>query len=211
MMNNSMPEMLNRKIIISEVISDSLAGQVIDQIITINDFDAQMSVVSTYQPEPIEMFINSVGGSASAGFAIISAMEMSETPIITYGLGIVASMALAIFVAGDYRAVSRLARLMYHSVAYEEGGYIKDHEDALEESRVIQEMYNSILLDRTKMPKELMRKICDAKSNFFISGKKAVKLGFADEVLARPEKKIQSVTEEEFEKIMKDAENKTNK
>ena len=94
-------EYINRKIIISEPITDDLAGNVIAQILAINDFDEQMSVLNTYTPEPIEMFINSGGGSATAGNAIISAMELSETPIVTYGVGIVASMALGIFISGE--------------------------------------------------------------------------------------------------------------
>lgn len=189
---------LSRKIIISSPIDEAIAGQVIEQIIAINDFDAQMSVVSTYQPEPIEMFINSGGGSATDGFAIIGAMEMSETPIITYGLGIVGSMALGIFVKGDVRIAHRYTRFMYHSVAYGTIGYIKDHEDAFKESDIIQRMYND-LFKETKITQEMMDKAREKKEDFFFSGKEAKSLGVADEVLLKPEKKFEIKFDEQEE------------
>jgi len=197
---------ISRRIIISQPITDSLAGYVIDHITAINDFDNQMSVVSTYQPEPIEIFINSGGGSATAGNAIITTMEMSETPIITYGLGMVGSMALAIFVSGDIRIASRFCRFMYHTVAYGMEGNIKDHEDAHKEAGILQEMYNSLFLERTKLSQAHMDKIRKEKKDFFFSGKRAVKLGVADKLMDKPEKKFDLVTEEEYEQILKELE-----
>ncbi|MER2006523.1 MAG: ATP-dependent Clp protease proteolytic subunit [Psychrobacillus sp.] len=203
------PEMINRKIVISQPITDRLAGDVIDHIMAINDFDQQMSVISTYQREPIEMFINSGGGSATAGFAIIGAMEMSETPIVTYGIGIVASMALGIFVTGDVRIANRFCRFMYHSVAYGEEGFIQDHIDGLKEVGIVQDMYNSLFLDRTKFTPEMMREITEKKQNFFFSGKKAVKFGIADDVMKKPEKSFDMVTEEEYKSLMEELEKQT--
>ena len=191
-------EYINRKIIISEPITDDLAGNVIAQILAINDFDEQMSVLNTYTPEPIEMFINSGGGSATAGNAIISAMELSETPIVTYGVGIVASMALGIFISGDVRIASRTARFMYHSIAYGTDGHIRDHEDSIKEANILQDIYNDLFIDRTKMTKETMERIRKEKKDFFFSGKKAVELGVADDVLKKPEKKYELVQESEL-------------
>jgi len=191
----------SRKIIISEQITDNLAGEIVSIITAINDYDEQMSVINTYEPKPIEMFINSGGGSATAGNAIIGAMEMSDTPIITYGLGVVASMALAIFISGDVRIAHRFCRFMYHSVAYGNEGHIKDHEDGIKEANILQEMYDSIFLDKTKINAEHMAKIRKEKRDFFFSGKKAVLLGVADDIMLKPEKKYDIITEEEYEKL----------
>lgn len=196
---------LSRKIIISSPIDSNVAEKVVGQIMDINEFDNQMSVVSTYQPQPIEIYINSDGGSATDGFAIIGAMEMSETPIFTYGLGIVASMALGIFVKGDYRIAHRYTRFMYHSVAYGEMGYIQDHEDSLRESELVQYMYDD-LFKETKITREKMDEIRKSKTNFFFSGKEAVALGIADEVTKKPQKKVQLLTDEEFQSIQKELE-----
>lgn len=192
-------EYINRKIIISEAITDELASRVIEHILAINEFDEQMSVVSTYTPEPIEMFINSGGGSATAGNAIIAVMEMSETPIVTYGLGIVASMALGIFISGDVRIASRTARFMYHSVSYGAEGNIRDHEDSMKEANILQEYYNDLFLDRTKITNAMMERIRTGKRDFFFSGKRAVELGVADDILPKPEKRYELVKEEEIQ------------
>jgi ATP-dependent Clp protease, protease subunit len=195
-------EMISRKILISQPIDEQVAERVISHIMAVNDFDKQMSVISTYEAEPIELYINSGGGSATDGFAIIGAMEMSETPIITYGLGIVASMALGIFMKGDVRIAHRYARFMYHSVAYGVGGFIKDHEDALGESDTLQRMYND-LFKETGISAEKMASIREKKENFFFSGKEAVKLGVADDVILKPEPKIKAFTEEEYAELQK--------
>lgn len=189
-----------RKIIISSPINDRVAEEVISRIIEINDYDEQMSVLNTYNPEPIEMYINSGGGSATDGFAIIAAMEMSGTPIITFGLGMVGSMALAVFMAGDIRIAHRLTRFMYHSVAYGAEGYIKDHEEAQKEADLLQRMYNSMFIN-TKLTAEQMEDIRSKKSNYFFSGKEAVTLGFADEVILKPEPRFGIAEEAEEESV----------
>lgn len=195
-------EVVSRQIIISSPIDSVVAESVIAQIMDINNFDEQMSVVSTYTPEPIEMIINSGGGSATDGFAIIGAMEMSETPIVTIGLGIVGSMALGIFVSGDVKIIHRYTRLMYHSVSYGVMGNIQDHEDGHKEADVLQQMYND-LFRNTKITPDKMRDIRDRKADFFFSGKEAVKLGVADEVLLIQEKKIEENVDKEDKAIIK--------
>lgn len=160
----------------------------------INDFDDKMSVLSTYVPEPIEIFINSPGGSANDGFAIIAAMEMSETPIITYGIGLVASMALGIFAKGDFRIAHRYTRFLYHSVSYGEYGYIKDHEDSYKETDYLQRMYDDLFKD-TLITKEKMESVRNSKSNYIFSGKEAVDLKVADHVMLKPAKKNFGISE----------------
>lgn len=53
------------------------------------------------EAEFVQLIINSPGGEASAGFAILDMMEWSQLPVYTTGVGMVASLALAIFMAGD--------------------------------------------------------------------------------------------------------------
>lgn len=190
----------NRKIVISTDINEEVAKEVIERILEINDLDAERTAVLVdYQPEPIEMFINSVGGNVTDGFAIIGAMEMSDTPIITYGMGVVASMALAIFVAGDVRIAHRFTRFMYHSISYGMIGHIVEHEDMQKEADLLQRMYNSLIFDRTNLTDEKLKEIRAMKKDYYFSGKESVKLGVAHEVLKKPEKVYDLVKEEELE------------
>lgn len=201
---------INRRIVISEPIDEVTARHVVSHLLAIADYDDYMSeMLKNYKVEPIEMYINSGGGSATAGFAIISAMELCEAPIITFGLGMVASMALGIFVAGDVRIASRLTRFMYHSVAYGNEGHLQDHEDGIVEAGILQEMYDELFLDRTKLSAPRMHKIRKTKKNFFFSGQRAVEIGIADEVLDKPEKKFQTVTKEQMEELEKELQEST--
>ncbi len=176
---------LERKIIISTDVNEVMAGEIIDLLLAINDFDETMaSALNEYTPEPIEIFINSGGGSVSDGFAIIGAMEMCSTPIVTYGLGLVGSMALAIFMKGDVRISARHTRFMYHTVAYQSVGYIKDHELALAECGILQRMYDSLFED-TKISKEIMVNAREKKEDFFFSSKQAKELGVVHDILSK--------------------------
>ena len=53
--------------------------------------------------EPINLYINSIGGDVIAAFTLISVMESSVTPINTHAVGEVLSAALLIFIVGDRR------------------------------------------------------------------------------------------------------------
>lgn len=190
----------NRSIVISSEINSQVAGYVVSQIMEINQIDFDRSRhLKDYQPEPIELYINSNGGSVTDGFAIIGAMEMSDTPIITYGMGIVASMALAVFIAGDARVVHRHTRMMYHSISYNMMGHITDHEDTHKEADLLQRMYNELFANLTKLPRDKIDEIRTMKKDFYFSGKQAVKYGVADKVFLNPKRTEEKSTSEEKE------------
>lgn len=208
---------LSRTIIISSVIDEELAHEVIAHISAINDYDMQMSdsiatVGGQYTPEPIEMFINSGGGSVTDGFAIIDAMEMSDTPIVTYAMGSVGSMALAIYIAGDYRIATRHTRFMYHGVQYGMGGEIIDHKLRMEEVEIMQKMYDELVSERTNFPEEKRKYHRDMKRELYFSAKEAKEFGVANEFTVKPQPKFEiknsdgqeeEVTAEELAEAMK--------
>ena len=79
-------------IYLSGGIESSTAQSVCEQIIEIN---------VAGEIDHIQMIINSQGGSCSDGFAIIDIMEWSRLPVYTAGIGMVASMGLLVFMAGE--------------------------------------------------------------------------------------------------------------
>src|SRR5690606_23257489 len=171
----------SRHIVLSTEINEYTAEAVITHINEINQLDLERKLtIIDYKPQPIQMYINSGGGSVTDGFAIISAMELSETPIITYGMGVVASMALAIFVTGAIRVASRFTRFLYHSISYGMMGHITEHEEVREEADILQRMYDSLMFDKTKLAKEQLAEIREMKKNYFFGAVKATKLGLAD-------------------------------
>lgn len=200
---------ISRHIVISREINEDTAHEIISRINEINEVDIERSfTLKDYKPQPIQMYINSGGGAVTDGFAIISAMEMSETPIITYGMGLVGSMALAIFVSGDIRIASRFTRFMYHSISYGMMGHITEHEEMAAEAEILQKMYNSLMLDKTTMTEEQFSEIRKMKHNYFFGAVKATKLGVADEVIDKPEKRIELPTNEEVEDMLAQLEKK---
>ncbi|UGO46246.1 head maturation protease [Bacillus phage vB_BanS_Chewbecca] len=180
----------SRQIVISSGVDEVLAKEIMEQLTTISDLDDEREeLLKNYDrnEHPIEIFINSGGGAVTDGFAIIGAMEMCNTPIVTYAMGLVGSMALAIFVAGDIRIAHRHARLMYHSLAYGMLGHIKDHEQQIQEADLLQRMYNSLMVERTNFPKEKMEEIRNMKYDYYFSAKEAVQLGVAHDFIKKPQ------------------------
>lgn len=199
----------SRNIVISGEIEERLAYEIITQINAINEVDSERArIIVDYSPQPIQMYINSGGGAVTDGFAIISAMEMSETPIITYGMGLVASMALAIFVAGDIRIASRFTRFMYHSISYGMMGHITEHEEMREEADIMQQMYNSLMYEKTKLTEEKLDEIRKMKYNYHFGAVKAKSHGIADEVIDKPDVRIKLPTEAEMEEYLAKKEKK---
>jgi ATP-dependent Clp protease protease subunit len=79
-------------VFISSVIDSGTARSVCEEIIRIN---------VEKEAEFVQMIINSPGGDCAAGFAIIDMMEWSTLPVYTTGVGLIASMGLAVFMAGE--------------------------------------------------------------------------------------------------------------
>lgn len=80
------------------------------------------------QKEPISLFINTPGGEASQGFALIDVMECSTTSIATIGLGQVSSMGVLVISAGTHgmRILTKNTEVMAHQFSGWFGG--KHHE-----------------------------------------------------------------------------------
>ena len=82
-----------------------------EQIIDCNRIDEGKSPA---EREPIRLYINSPGGDVTEGFALISAMELSKTPIHTINMGQWSSMAFLIGIAGHKRFSLPKASFLMH-------------------------------------------------------------------------------------------------
>ena len=79
-------------------------------------FQEQLMYLDSLGKKRIQVWINCVGGSIVEGYNIYNAILKSNTPVDTYNVGICASMAGAIFMAGRKRYMSDYAKLMMHPV-----------------------------------------------------------------------------------------------
>lgn len=88
-------------------ITDETASRVVGQLLTLQTLDSK---------SPIQVIINSPGGSLYAGLAIFDVLRTMPNPIITLGLGFVGSAALLIYTAGDIRQCTPSTSFFYHNV-----------------------------------------------------------------------------------------------
>ena len=132
---------------------------------------------------PTIIKLNSGGGEETAGYAIYDAIRQCTKDVIIEGYGIVASIAAAIFQAGDLRRLSPNAKFKIHNGHFEGMGPMQQDAVVLlaHEIERDSQRYYEILGRRSKNQIDLIKAMCDKETWF--TAKEAVMQGFADEVL----------------------------
>ncbi|MBA3477339.1 MAG: ATP-dependent Clp endopeptidase proteolytic subunit ClpP [Lautropia sp.] len=160
-----------------------LVGPVMDQ--TANLAIAQMLYLESENPEKdISFYINSPGGSVSAGLAIFDTMQFVKPDISTLCMGFAASMGAFLMAAGEKGKRFSLpnARIMIHQPSGGAQGQASDIEIHAREILYLRQRLNQILAERTGQPIERIEK--DTERDNFMSAEDAVKYGLIDKVLA---------------------------
>ena len=188
--------MIDKKIMMVGAIEPNLAKEVIASIIQINEFDDAMEETKVgYVRDPIEIYLTSGGGDVWSGFSIISAIEMSETPIVVYGLGYVGSIALAIYLSCHIRMASKYTFFMYHSVSIAFEGDIKSLADTQEHVGVNQYYYDEIIKEKTSLTQEYLDDIQDRRKDDIYTAQKALELGIVNHITERADVQVELITE----------------
>jgi ATP-dependent Clp protease protease subunit len=175
-----------RIIVLSEEIDSVSSSEVIKDILEINDYDDYKKAKEPkYEPSPIRLIVNTIGGDVYQGFSIIGVIENSLTPIHgeTYGLSM--SMGLLIYASCHYRIASRFATFMYHEISYPIPGQesMSYHKQEAKETQRLQGMYDSYLISRSKLKKEKLNQVRLSREDWYIPAKEALKLGIVDEIV----------------------------
>jgi ATP-dependent Clp protease protease subunit len=166
----------DRILFINGVISDQMANLVIAQMIFLEKENAK---------EDIQIYIQSPGGSVSAGMAIYDAMQYLKPNIATIGMGSIASMASLLLAAGTKgkRFLLPHARVMIHQVRLS-GLPGMTAADLMIENTEMQrnkEMLNGILAKHTG---QTMKKIeSDTDRDNWMSAEESLKYGLIDKIL----------------------------
>ncbi|MBX3398866.1 MAG: ATP-dependent Clp protease proteolytic subunit [Gemmataceae bacterium] len=161
----------------SPVISDYLANITIQKL---------LFLVTENKTADIHMYINSPGGSVSAGLAIYDAMQFVDCPIHTYCMGLAASMAAVLLCAGTKgkRYALPNSKVMIHQPYGQVGGQVSDIEIQASELIKAHERLNQIMADHTGQSIEVIAKESDRDRYF--SANEAKEFGLVDDVLAKP-------------------------
>jgi len=128
----------------------------------------------------IEVGIMSIGGNVREGLAIYDALRTASAngqEVKTFALGITASIASVIFMAGDTREVSDNAEIMIHNSSVVMGGNKHDLQDAIETLDGIDSTMIDIYMSRTGLDAEKVAELLDKET--FMSADEAVSQGFA--------------------------------
>jgi ATP-dependent Clp protease protease subunit len=152
---------------------------------------AQMLFLEAEDPEKdIYVYINSPGGSVTAGMAIYDTMQFIKPDIATTCMGIAASMGAFLLAAGTKgkRAALPNSRVMIHQPMAGAQGQVSDIIIMTEEFAKAKKRLNELLVKHTGQPLERIEK--DSDRNFFMSPDEAQEYGIIDKVyeFARQEK-----------------------
>ena len=157
-----------------------------------NLITAQLLFLESEDPEKdIHFYVNSPGGSVSAGLAIYDTMQYIRPPVSTLCLGQAASMAAWLLAAGakGKRFALPHSRIMIHQPLGGVQGQASDIDIQAREILRIREQMNNILVKHTGQSLTKIQR--DTDRDMFMNGKQAVEYGIVDEVIVtRPNKKV---------------------
>src|SRR6059036_2999671 len=148
-LNDSVYERLLRERII-------FLGSQVDDVIA-NQLAAQMLLLSAEDPKlDIHLYINSPGGSVTAGMAIYDTMQFIDCDVATYGMGLAASMGQFLLTAGTAgkRYALPHARIMMHQPSAGIGGTASDIAIQAEQFRLTKAEMAKLISEHTGQPLE---------------------------------------------------------
>ena len=146
---------------------------------------AQLLFLESENPDKdISLYINSPGGSVSAGLAIFDTMQFVKPPESTLCIGMAASMGAFLLAAGEKgkRFALPNSRVMIHQPLGGVQGQASDIEIHAREILKLRDTLNSILSERTGQPLDTIAR--DTDRDNFMSSEDALKYGIVDRVLS---------------------------
>ena len=171
--------------IYSRLLKDNIIflGTAIDDSVA-NALVAQMLFLESEDPDKdIQIYINSPGGSVTAGLAIYDTMQFVKNDIVTYCIGQAASMGAQLLAAGTKgkRFALPSARIMIHQPSGGAQGMASDIEITYKEIQRLKESLAASLAKHTEQPlKKIMK---DMDRDYFMSAEEAKEYGIIDRVL----------------------------
>jgi ATP-dependent Clp protease, protease subunit len=162
-------------------------GQQVDSDIA-NLIVAQLLYLESEDPEKdVYLYINSPGGSVSAGMGIFDTMNQIRPDVSTICVGFAASMGAFLLAAGAQGKRRSLpnSRIMIHQPLGGAQGQATDIEIQAKEIQYIKENLNRHLANNTGQPLSKIQE--DTERDFFMSAADAVSYGLIDEVIDRPQ------------------------
>lgn len=166
---------LERIIFLSQEVDDGIANAIVASMLYLDSDDAT---------KPIYLYINSPGGSVTAGMAIYDTMQHIKSEVVTICVGLAASMGAFLLAAGSKgkRLALPHSRIMIHQPLGGTGRrQATDIEIEAKEILRIRKLLNEILAERSGQPIEKIEK--DTDRDYFMSAQEAKEYGLIDSVI----------------------------
>jgi ATP-dependent Clp protease protease subunit len=169
---------VERILFLGSEVNDAVANALVSQMLYLDSDD---------NSKPIYLYINSPGGSVTAGLAIFDTMQYVKSEVVTICVGLAASMGAFLLAAGTKgkRLALPHSRIMIHQPL---GGtsqrQASDIEIEAREILRIKDMLNQSMADMTGQPLDKVAK--DTDRDYFLSAAEAVEYGLIDRVIAHP-------------------------
>lgn len=165
-----------RTVLVSEVVSDKLYQKVVTQLVLLEQDNPTA---------PINVYVNSPGGSADSGFAIYDMLRFVRPPVRTLCTGLCASAAVLIYLAAPKERRFSLpnSRFLLHQPSTQLFGAASDIEINANEIMRLREAYNRIVSQETGRSVESITK--DADRDFWLSAGQAVEYGLVGKIVTK--------------------------
>jgi ATP-dependent Clp protease protease subunit len=168
----------DRIIFVHGQVEDGMADTIVAQLLLLEAEDPEKDVI---------MYVNSPGGSVTAGIAIKNTMDYIKPDVNTVGMGMCASMGAFLLASGakGKRRVLPDTTVMIHQVLGGYQGQTTDAEIHVEYQKRLKDTLNRYLADYTdgKTSYEDMVKACERDN--FLTAEKALEMGLIDEIITR--------------------------
>ncbi|HDR8412280.1 TPA: ATP-dependent Clp protease proteolytic subunit, partial [Bacillus cereus] len=148
-----------------------------------NSIVSQLLFLESQDPEKdIHIYINSPGGSITAGMAIYDTMQFIKPQVSTICIGMAASMGAFLLAAGEKgkRYALPNSEVMIHQPLGGAQGQATEIEIAAKRILFLREKLNQILADRTGQPLEVLQR--DTDRDNFMTAEKALEYGLIDKI-----------------------------
>lgn len=166
----------DRIILLSDTITDQSANSIVAQLLFLENEDSE---------KDIQLYINSPGGSITAGMAIVDTMEYIKADVCTICIGMAASMAAFILACGQKgkRLALPNSEIMIHQPLGGIQGQATEIRIAAERIIKIKNRINKILSEKTNQPIEVIER--DTERDHFMFAEEALEYGIIDKIITK--------------------------
>ncbi len=170
----------DRIILLGSAIDDNVANSIVAQLLFLEAEDPE---------KDISLYINSPGGSITAGMAIYDTMQFIKPDVQTICIGMAASMGAFLLTAGakGKRYALPNAEVMIHQPLGGAQGQATEIEIAAKRILFLRDKLNQIMSDRTGQPMEIVSR--DTDRDNFMTAERAKEYGIIDQILERSDLK----------------------